>query len=130
MPAGKNYEGRREENIMNNAAMGSCVSVLMHHAGKMGVLVFFAVLIYCAHGASAEAASKEDCITRHQKKAKCQAATYIINETCKCKFDSTCRYPNSKAIECILDNIGDVQDNSAAYLMRNSCIQKNLLTGQ
>ncbi len=115
---------------MNDKAKRGRVAVRMNHAVKMGCLFFFAVLIYCSYGSSAEATSKEDCITRYQKKAKCQAATYIIIETCRCKFDSNCRYPNSKAVECILENIGDVQDNSAAYLMRNSCIQKNLLTGE
>lgn len=115
---------------MNDKAKRGRVSVLKNHAVKMGCLFLFAVLIYGSLGASAEAASKEDCITRYQKKAQCQAATYIIVETCKCKFDSNCRYPNSKAVECILENIGDVHDNSAAYLMRNSCIQKNLLIGQ
>jgi len=68
--------------------------------------------------------SKDGCISRYQKRAKCQAATYIIAETCTCKYDSNCRYPNSKAIECILDNIGEVQDNSAAYLMRNSASRR------
>ena len=115
---------------MNDTAQGSRISAHMNHAVKMVSLFFIAVLFSCSHGASAEASPKEDCIARYQKKAKCQAATYIITETCKCKFDSNCRYPNSKAIECILENIGDVQDNAAAYLMRNSCIQKNLLTGQ
>ncbi len=106
------------------------IAVLLNHAGKVLLLFFLLILIYVSRGASAEAASKEDCIARYQQKAKCQAATYIIAETCRCKFDSNCRYPNSKAIACILDSIGDVQDNTAAYLMRNSCIQKNLMTGQ
>jgi len=109
---------------------GNRITAYVNHAVKVVSLSFFIVLMYFSQGASAEAATKEDCIARHQKKAKCQAATYIITDTCKCKFDSNCRYPNSKAIECILDSIGEVQDNSAAYLMRNSCIQKNLLTGQ
>jgi len=94
------------------------------------LLVVFAVCAFFSYEISAEASGKEDCISRYQKKAKCQAATFIIADTCKCKYDSNCRYPNSKAIECILDNIGEARDNSAAYLMRNTCIQKNLLTGQ
>lgn len=99
---------------------------------KLAVLsmIFFAVIVFFSHEASAEAAGREDCVAHYQKKAKCQAATFIIADTCKCKYDSNCRYPNSKAIECILDNIGEARDNSAAYLMRNTCIQKNLLIGQ
>jgi hypothetical protein len=93
-------------------------------------LTFLAVTVFFFYGVSAGASGREDCIARHQKNAKCQAATYIINDTCKCKFDNNCRYPNRKAIDCILDNIGEVKDNSAAYLMRNSCIQKSLLSGQ
>jgi len=115
---------------MYDRTKGNRVSVFMNMALKVVSLFFFSVLMYFFPGASADAATNEDCIVRYQKKAKCQAATYIIAETCKCKFDSSCRYPNSKAIECILENIGDMQDNSAAYLMRNSCIQKNLLNGQ
>jgi len=115
---------------MHDKTKGSRYSVPMKCAVKVLSLIFSVVLIYFSQGASAAASTKDDCIARYQKKAKCQVATYIISETCKCKFDSTCRYPNSKAIECILENIGDVQDNSAAYLMRNSCIQKNLATGQ
>lgn len=115
---------------MNDKAKRICFSVCMKHALKLLLLFFSVVLIYFSPGASAAASTKDDCIARYQKKAKCQVATYIISETCKCKFDSNCRYPNSKAIECILDNIGEARDNSAAYLMRNTCIQKNLLTGQ
>lgn len=103
--------------------------VPMSQAAAVLLLVFCAATAILWSEVSAEASDRDDCVARHQKKAKCQAATYIIAETCKCKYDSSCRYPNSKAIECILDNIGDAQDNSAAYLMRNSCIQKNLLTG-
>jgi hypothetical protein len=102
----------------------------MKYPVKMPALIVFAGLVLFSYEAGAEASGKDECISRYQKRAKCQAATYIIAETCKCKYDSSCRYPNSKAIECILDNIGEVQDNSAAYLMRNSCIQKNLLTGK
>jgi len=129
MQTGKN-DGERREEYMNDKAKRICFSVCMKHALKLLLLFFSVVLIYFSPGASAAASTKDDCIARYQKKAKCQVATYIISETCKCKFDSNCRYPNSKAIECILENIGDVQDNSAAYLMRNSCIQKNLSTGQ
>ena len=97
---------------------------------KVLSMIFFAGIVFFSHEAVAEASGKEDCIAHYQKKAKCQAATFIIADTCKCKYDSNCRYPNSKAIECILDNIGEARDNSAAYLMRNTCIQRNLLTGQ
>jgi uncharacterized membrane protein len=130
MQAGKNYDERHEENVMNDKVKGSQFSVPMKHAVRVLSLFFSVVLLYFSQGAPAAASTKDDCIARYLKKAKCQVATYIISETCKCKFDSNCRYPNSKAIECILENIGDVQDNSAAYLMRNSCIQKNLATGQ
>lgn len=106
------------------------VSVFMNHAATVLLLAFSAVTVVLSCEASAEASGKDDCVARYQKKAKCQAATFIIADTCKCKYDSNCRYPNSKAIDCILDNIGDVKDNSAAYLMRNSCIQKNLSAGK
>ncbi|NJD56798.1 MAG: hypothetical protein FIA94_10395 [Nitrospirae bacterium] len=109
---------------------GNRVSVLKGHAAGAMLLIFSVVSAFLLCEVSAEASGKDDCVAHYQKKAKCQAATYIIAETCKCKYDSNCRYPNSKAIECILDNIRDAQDNSAAYLMRNSCIQKNLLTGK
>jgi len=115
---------------MDDKVNGSHVSVLMGHAVKVLLLFLPVVLVFFSNGASAEPSSKEACIARYQKKAKCQTAMYIITDTCTCKFDSHCKYPNKKAIECILENIGEVQDNSAAYLMRNSCIQKNLLTGQ
>jgi len=115
---------------MNDKANESPVSALVRHAMTVLSLIFLAVPVVFFVGVPAEAASREQCVARYQKKAKCQVATYIINDTCKCKYDTNCRYPNSKAIECILDNIGEVRDNSAAYLMRNSCIQRSLLSGQ
>jgi hypothetical protein len=95
---------------------------------KVLALTALAVLAFFSYEAVAEAADKDSCIAEYQRKAKCQAAIYIITDACRCKYDSNCRYPNSTAIECILNNIGDVQDNSGAYLMRNTCIQRNLLT--
>jgi hypothetical protein len=97
---------------------------------KVLSLIFLAVLVLLSYGIGAEASGKDDCVARYQKEAKCQVAKYIIADACSCKYNSTCRFPNSKAIECILDNIGDMKDNSTAYLMRNSCIQKNMFTGK
>ena len=99
---------------------------------KVLLVTLFAILIFLPHDVSAfwpfEQPSQKDCITKYQKEAKCQAAVHIVNEVCKCKFDSNCRYPNQKAIECILSNIGEPQNNTAAFLMRNSCLQKHLIT--
>ena len=114
---------------MKNKAGKRGVSTLMHYVMVVLLLVCVAVPVFIIRGASAEASAMEDCITRHQKKARCQVAKYIINDACKCKFDDNCKYPNRKAIDCILENIGEVSDNSAAYLMRNSCIEKSLLSG-
>lgn len=102
----------------------------MNDMVKVLSLIFLAVLVLLSYGTDTEASGTDDCIAQYQKEAKCQVAKYIIADACSCKFNSTCRYPSSKAIECILDNIGDMKDNSTAYLMRNSCIQKNMFTGK
>ena len=115
---------------MNDPADERGVFTRMRRVMPVVSLIFLAAPAVLLYGASAEAGSRENCVARHQKEARCQAAVYIIDETCRCKFDDNCKYPNRKAIDCILDNIGEVKDNSAAYLMRNSCIQKNLLSGQ
>jgi hypothetical protein len=109
------------------------VHFMIYGLKALGVTLF-AILIFLPHEGFAfwpfEKPGKEDCITKYQKEAKCQAATYIVNEVCKCKFDSNCKYPNQKAIECILSNIGGPQNNSAAFLMRNACLRKYLITTQ
>ena len=93
-------------------------------------LIVLCILVFFSYEASAEVSGRDDCVVYYQKEAKCEVAKYIIADACTCKFNSNCRYPSSKAIDCILDNIGDMKDNSAAYMMRNSCIQKYLFTGK
>jgi len=89
----------------------------------------------------------DDCILKYQKEAKCERASILINSSCKCKFNPEaregddisgsgldplfrgigtpriCQY-NSAVYDCILDNIGNAQNDKAAVAIFNSCVSK------
>jgi hypothetical protein len=71
----------------------------------------------------------DDCILKYQKEAKCQRASILINISCKCKFDPV-ECPdeyygyNPGVWDCILDNIGNAQNEQAAFAISRSCISK------
>ena len=87
----------------------------------------------------------DDCILKYQKEAKCERASYMINLACTCKFDmgsnvedpkdpfahrfirdcpAEFRSYNSAVWDCILDNIGNAQNEQAANAIFRSCISK------
>jgi hypothetical protein len=76
--------------------------------------------------------NSDDCILKYQKEAKCERASYMINFACKCKFKpeydplslfKECNY-NPDVYDCILDNIGNAQNDQAAFAIFRSCISK------
>ena len=69
----------------------------------------------------------DDCILKYQKKAKCGRASVMINVSCGCKFQQTiygaCEY-SSAVYDCILDIIGDAQNDQAAIAIFQVCVSK------
>ena len=94
--------------------------------------------------------NSDDCILKYQKEAKCERASILINIACKCKFDpENCasnrvnrsmlmdagfsdteinayfsKNKSSPVWDCILDNIGNAQNDQAAVAISTSCISK------
>jgi hypothetical protein len=71
----------------------------------------------------------DDCILKYQKKAKCNAASRIVNIVCECKFDKVnnmnlCQRYSDNAMDCILKNIGDAQTDLAAKRIAIACLDK------
>jgi hypothetical protein len=76
--------------------------------------------------------NSDDCILKYQKEAKCPRAAILINFACNCKFKpkddplslfKECNY-NPDVFDCILDNIGNAQNDQAATAISQSCISK------
>jgi len=114
--------------------VGCCRSEVMQHGLQVLLLTLLVILVFLPCKVSAfwpfDKATKDTCVAKYQEEARCQAAMSIVNDVCKCKFDNTCRYPSRGAIECILSNIGEAENNTAAYLMRNSCLLKHPFAAQ
>lgn len=83
--------------------------------------------------------NEHECILKYQKIAKCNRASAIINMACSCKFNGSqvfvgktlwgCYVNNNfayslKAVDCILENIGDAQNDIAASSVLRTCTQK------
>ena len=79
----------------------------------------------------------DDCVLKYQKEAKCARASILITFACKCKFDpnncpsSPSNYNdrfvfeyNPAVWDCILDNMGNAQNDQAAVAIFNSCVGK------
>jgi len=76
--------------------------------------------------------NSHDCILKYQKEAKCPRAAILIKFACNCKFKprddplllfKECNF-NPDVYDCILDNMGNAQNDQAAIAISQSCISK------
>jgi hypothetical protein len=109
-------------------------NIMNHHKCILLIVLFIFVLIpsqinaWWPFGPS----NFDDCILKYQKEAKCERASILINLACKCKFDpfncpsDPVNYSvySSAVWDCILDNIGNAQNNQAAVGIAQACISK------
>jgi hypothetical protein len=127
----------RRERLVNVFLDGSRKrgrNIMNHHKCILLIVLFIFVLIPNHINAWTLFGPKtaDDCILKYQKTAKCQQASLIINFSCRCKFKpeydplslfKECNY-NPDVYDCILDNIGDAQNDQAAVAISTSCINK------